>query len=261
MSSIIAKIPTLSIQDINNLRANARQYLDQPGRYEHASQVLEAIDKELARRYLPGMIKTFLAKNPDGFYGEVHRETERNYKLAASATCQQMFEKREFKRLLDNSDYADLIAMVGKAINLTNFIQGSFEKPKMLDAIRKNPHLYFSALYEMLWGKGDFPTKLGRFIEKMDELGLNKWTYVTYFPFLMDPDNNMFVKPEMIKKSLEISQYPLEYESTPTVQLYLEIMTFSNWLKDKLEALKPRDMIDIHSFMWHMAPTGKWSDD
>jgi len=69
------------------------------------------------------------------------------------------------------------------------------------------------------------------------------------------------VKPEMLKKSIELSSYPLDYESTPSFKLYKGILTFSNWLKNKTAELKPRDMIDVHSFMWHMAPTGKWSND
>lgn len=261
MSSIISKIPTMSIEDINKLRINARKLLDQPGRYAQASEVLDALDKELERRYLPGMTQTFLEQNPDGFYGEKHKLEERDYKEEAVAVCQKQLNKDEFRALLDSSSYEELIARAAKVINQTTFIQGSFEKPKFLDAIRKSPEIFFPALYDVLWSDDDIPKRFGRFIQRMEELGLNKWTYVTYFPFLMDPDNNMFVKPEMLKKSLDKSQYPLEYESTPSVELYLGIIEFSHWLKGKIASLKPRDLIDIHSFMWHMGPTGKWSEE
>ena len=92
-------------------------------------------------------------------------------------------------------------------------------------------------------------------------MGINKWTYATYFLFLSQPEDNMFVKPEMLKKSLEISKYLLLYDSKPSYSLYSEIIEFSKWLKQKISILEPRDMIDVHSFMWHMAPTGKWNDD
>jgi hypothetical protein len=71
----------------------------------------------------------------------------------------------------------------------------------------------------------------------------------------------MFVKPTMLQKSLEISQYPLIYESTPSADLYRQILNFCRWLQKAIAELEPRDLIDVHSFMWHMAPTGKWSDD
>lgn len=94
----------------------------------------------------------------------------------------------------------------------------------------------------------------------MDQLSLLKWTYFSYFLFLSDTDKYMFVKPEMLKRSLEICRYPLSYESKPSYELYSDILKYSHWLKDKIAELSPRDMIDVHSFMWHMAPTGKFSD-
>ena len=68
--SILDKIPTMSIDDMNKLRKNAVLKLDDPKSHQHACDVLDAIDKELERRYIPGMIKTFLEVYPDGFYGQ-----------------------------------------------------------------------------------------------------------------------------------------------------------------------------------------------
>jgi hypothetical protein len=261
MSTILNKIPSMSIEDINKLRVNARTLLDQPGRYQQASAVLDALDKELERRNLPGMISTFLEQNPDGFYGQVHREQERDYKDAASAECKNLLGKNIFGELVSQQDFNELISRACKLVNMTNFIQASFEKPRLIEAIKNSPEVFFPALYDLLWGDDEIRTRFPKFLSTLDGLNLNKWTYATYFLFLSDPDENMFVKPEMLKKSLEKSQYPLEYESTPSVELYLEIIKFSKWLKGKIHTLKPRDMIDIHSFMWHMAPTGKWSED
>jgi hypothetical protein len=147
---------------------------------------------------------------------------------------------------------------------VTNFIQGSFEKPKFLDTIKdeRKGVTFYQALYECLWGDElSRNTKLDNYFSTLNALSLGKWTYATYFLFLFEPENNMFVKPEMLKKSLETSQYPLVYESKPSSELYLQIVEFSLWLKNKISELKPRDMIDVHSFMWHMAPTGKWTEE
>ena len=71
----------------------------------------------------------------------------------------------------------------------------------------------------------------------------------------------MFVEPEGMKKSIQKARYPLEYQPHPTGELYAEILIFAEWLKARLAELKPRDMIDVQSFIWHMAPTGIHSED
>lgn len=263
MSSILNRISSMSDDDLRKLRTNALRLLDDPKRSEEAEGVLAGIDAELERRYLPGMIATFREVYPGGFYGEKQASEERDYKLAARELCLDLLSKQNFDDLVKASDWAELFDRVKRVVNKTNFIQGSFEKPKLLDAIQdpRNAPRFFKALHNVLWGKEDFFIRFQHYCDTLEELGLNKWTYATYFTFLADPEHGMFVKPTMLQKSLEISRYPLDYESTPSADLYRKILIFSEWLKSAIAELKPRDMIDVHSFMWHMAPTGKWADE
>ncbi|PRY70643.1 hypothetical protein [Halomonas ventosae] len=258
--NIVEKIPNMSIEEINRLRKNARAKLDDPKSYAGASEILDAIDKELERRYIPGMIATFEEKYPGGFYGDKQAEEERSYKLNASKQFHEILGREIFQELLESNEYEELYIRVAKVVNSTNFIQGSFEKPKLFDAIKSNESIYLAALYEHVWGSGNLDGRFNDFIGVLEELNICKWTYATYFLFLSSPQENIFVKPEMLKKSIEISKYPICYEPKPSYELYCQILEFSHWLKNKIAVLKPRDMIDVHSFMWHMAPTGKWSE-
>lgn len=253
----------MSDEDLRRTRENAHRLLDDIKRGKEAEAVLDAIERELERRYLPGMIATFREVYPGGFYGEKQAAEERNDKIAASDLCLSLLGKDEFSRLLAAKDWAELFERAKRIVNKTNLIQGSFEKPKFLDAIQ-NPSAaaeYFPALFEVLWGEGDFLVRFQRFCDILEKLGLNKWTYATYFIFLGDRENRMFVKPTMLQKSLEISRYPLVYDSTPSADQYRQILAFCRWLKNAIAELKPRDFVDVHSFMWHMAPTGKWADE
>lgn len=259
--NIVEKIPNMPIEEINRLRKNATEKLDDPKSYESATAILDAIDKELERRYIPGMIATFEEKYPGGFYGEKQAQNERNHKVKASQLFHELLGRDVFQRLLDSGQHEELCVRLGKVVNATSFIQGGFEKPILLDAIRANQSVYLPALYEHLWGDADLAVRFTNFLAVLEKLDICKWTYATYFLFLSAPVENMFVKPEMLKKSIEISEYPIHYEPKPSYELYAQILEFSHWLKNKIAVLKPRDMIDIHSFMWHMAPTGKWSQD
>lgn len=261
MGSIIERIPRMSIDGINTLCKNAQERLDNPKYSEYAQQVLAAIDQELERHYLPGMIVTFRKRYPGGFYGDTQAEEERNYKVYASDQFQELLGKKEFSSLLTFEQYEELYSRVATLVGLTNLIQGSFEKPKLLDAIRANLPTYMKTLFKCIYGSEGFAIRFDEFVSTLAELQLRKWTYATYFLFLSDPNKYMFVKPEMLKKSLTICKYPLYYKSTPSSGLYEEILKYSEWLKQKINELRPREMIDVHSFMWHMAPTGKWCED
>lgn len=259
--SPVEKIPKMCIEEINRLRKNAVAKLDDPKYYYRASEILDAIDKELERRYIPGMIAAFEERYPDGFYGDKQADEERSYKLNASKKFHDLLGREVFLKLLKSNEYEELYRRFEKVINSTNLIQGSFEKPKLLDAIKSNDTVYLNALYEHIWGGGEFSDRFNDFLAVLEKLNICKWTYATYFLFLSSPKEYIFVKPEMLKKSIEISKYPICYESEPSHELYHQILEFSHWLKNKIAVLEPRDMIDVHSFMWHMAPTGKWSDD
>jgi hypothetical protein len=55
--------------------------------------------------------------------------------------------------------------------------------------------------------------------------------------------------------------YARKKRSARFTRISTAINNFCRWLQKAIAELEPRDLIDVHSFMWHMAPTGKWSDD
>lgn len=253
------KLSTESDDDLQQRRRNAVRIIErEPGSPFgiKAELLLEQIDQEMRRRHLPGMIEAFLEKFPKGFDDPLYLDQERNYKLKASSYCREHLTSAAFSDT--NEQSTSLLDHVRKLVGMTNMIQGSFEKPKLLDTIGNPEHseLFRGALADVLHGAGDPPTRLERFSEALGQLGLMKWTYATYFLFLSEPDACMFVKPEGLKRSLEISGYQrIDYESEPSARLYREILRFAEWLKKKLEQeqrpeLKPRDMIDVQSFIW-----------
>ena len=138
MSDVLDKIPSMTQQQLDALRKNALRILetaDQVKTQLHAEDVLNRIDEQLEKRYLPGMIKAFYDVYPGGFYGEKQAEEERNYKLAASTKLKEILSQPEFEKLLEKGDYSMLYERSSQLVGMTNFIQGSFEKPQLLDKI------------------------------------------------------------------------------------------------------------------------------
>ena len=111
------------------------------------------------------------------------------------------------------------------------------------------------ALHSLLHGKDKFELRFWRFAFVLQEIGAAKWTIATYFPFLMYPDQYQFIKPNYTKNAARICAFDIKYATKLSWQTYKGMLAFSNYLRKELDDLKPRDNIDVQSFMWAIALT------
>ncbi|MBS0512918.1 MAG: hypothetical protein JSR42_17260 [Proteobacteria bacterium] len=256
------KLDSWSLNELHAARRNALDRRNDPRFANRVTEHVEAIEAEIERRSLPGMIARFREVYPGGFYGEKQASEERENKVAASLLCKTLFQCENLSRLIESKNWIELHDCLKQVVSATNLIQGSFEKPKLLDKLIQpaTAEVFFEALRSCLYGDGDFIDRFDDFCDVLDQADLAKWTYATYIPFLLEPEKYIFVKPEMLKHCIEKSNHWIVYESRPSGKKYREIIEYADWLKNKIKELAPRDMIDVHSFMWYMAPTGKWAE-
>jgi hypothetical protein len=93
----------------------------------------------------------------------------------------------------------------------------------------------------------------GRFADfwrTLEEMDADKWTVATYFPFIFAPKEYMFMKPQVTTRAAEICAFELNYAPKPNWLTYEKLLVFARYLKDELDDLRPRDMIDVQSFIW-----------
>jgi hypothetical protein len=76
------------------------------------------------------------------------------------------------------------------------------------------------------------------------------WPVVTVFGFLALPRVHFFVKPNVTRAAAGAYGYELAYESRPSWHVYSKILNFASAVRQDLRDLKPRDLIDIQSFLW-----------
>ena len=251
-------------EELRILQKNAKIILDREPTTElgqRAGTTLAAVEEEFARRHLPGAIARFKEDFQKFFDDPAYLDQERNYKVDAAQFCRDQLHVGAFQRATDSTSREALLKDVRRLIGMTNLLQPTFEKPRLLDKISEPAvtPTFLTILEELMWGLHSPEIRLARFCEVTADWGLNKWTNATYFLFFAHPGECMFVKPESMRRALDSSPYVLTYQSTPTAELYGGILGFSRWLRSKLEEFKPKDMIDIQSFIWDMAPTGKWA--
>ena len=206
-------------------------------------------------RSLPDSIQYFLEQYPEGFYGSRFREEERNYKDNAHKLALELLDKSDVTALSKEKAYEQIAARALKVSNATNLIF-PYEKMALKDGLRepKAQERFACGLIAMLHDTGEFSARFETFAGILGDIGAGRWTIATYFQFLLFPNEFMFVKPNVTQNAAAVCRFEISYRPQLNWRTYRRILHFSNHLRDQLAALKPRDMIDVQSFMWCIAP-------
>jgi hypothetical protein len=212
------------------------------------------VDQELQRRGVAAMIARFEAAYPGGFHGEAYLQRQRRHKERASMIGRDRLAPAALRELVGRHDWERLFDRIKLVVEMTDLIPVGYWRTRLLDEIRKPTvaRLFYPALFDALHGTGTAAERLGRFAAALHNLGLRQWSYPSYFLFLCEPAACMFVMRERLDAGVDMARYPLDIPPFPGAEPYADILTFSRWLKDTLQALEPRDMLDVQSFIWHV---------
>jgi hypothetical protein len=200
--------------------------------------------------------RKFLRFFPKGFYDAKYISWERGYKWAAHERWLSLLNKREYGKLLSGGETAEIAARAIKAESSTNLIF-SFEKMALRDALRSadGAHTFAVGLYDLAYGRGKLKNRFSRWCEAVESLPkiLSRvFTHpvVTVFGFLANPDEHIYLKPTVTRRAAAEYGFDLTYESRPSWKVYSSLLGFAETIGRDLTDLRPRDMIDIQSFIW-----------
>lgn len=204
---------------------------------------------------LPQSIQFFLEEFPEGFYGEKFREHERDYKDKAHALACELLGKEVFCGLLESENYAEIVKRALKVTNATNLIFPN-EKMALKDGLQtpEAQQSFSKSLYALLYSEEELESRFVGFSKVLENIDAAKWTTATYFLFLIHPDKHMFIKPTITQYSSELCGYEVNYKPQLNWLTYKSVLRFSEYIMSEISELNPRDMIDVQSFMWCIAP-------
>jgi len=126
-----------------------------------------------------------------------------------------------------------------------------FEKTRLQDVLRgpaADPFIRAAARFTL----GGGAVALADMEAALKPHDANKWTVVTYLPYLWRPDAHMFLKPEVTKDFAARVGHPFasHYEARLRMSVYESLLDLVGKTEAELAALKPRDRIDVQSFIW-----------
>jgi hypothetical protein len=202
--------------------------------------------------------KKFLYYFPGGFSGKKYIEWERSYKKEASDQFQAKLNKTEFKKLLSAEKYSEIALTAVQIESRTNLLF-SFEKMALRDAVKtkEGAKMFATGLYELLYGRKKLKDRFENFIKAVALLPRKQtrvltWPLVTVFGFLGNPDEHIFLKPRVTQAAAEKYNFDFKYVSKPNWESYQNIIQFAEQIRTDINDLKPKDFIDLQSFIWVM---------
>ena len=203
-----------------------------------------------------GCRRKFLKYFHDGFHDEKYVDWEREYKRNAHLRWVELLSRPHMRSLMHAGNFME-IARRAVAIEARTNLLFSFEKMALRDAIRQpaGARAFAEGLFEFLHGRGSEETRFGRWVDAVASLPRRQtrvltWPVVTVTGFIAQPDRHIFLKPNVTRRAAKMYGFDFQYRSQPNWNTYRCLLEFGEQVRKDQRALRPRDMIDIQSFLW-----------
>jgi hypothetical protein len=203
-----------------------------------------------------GCRRKFLKFFPEGFRDEKYREWEREYKWTAHERWADQLDAASMGVMMQRGEYAR-VARTAVAIESRTNLLFSFEKMALRDAIRTpgGARTFSEGLYDFLHGQDSAEARFTAWIGSVGALPRRQtrvltWPLVTVFGFIAQPDRHMFLKPNVTRRAAALYGFEFDYQSKPDWEVYSCLLAFAAQVRKDQRALRPRDMIDVQSFIW-----------
>lgn len=210
-------------------------------------------------------IDLFKTRNPGftSFADEAHElyASETAYKRKAVADIRDIlggFVSGDAAAKTDEEAWRAIYA----AIQLTNFMNW-----RDVSYLRENLFAedgrwldFFNRLIKLLQSTAnDYRPELSSMLAWLDSLDCSaniSKILPTYFLFLWDPEHHICIKPKVFDTFLRaIDEPPTGRGVRLTLDTYERVLGIANTVRDALEPFSPKDLVDVHSFVWEVGRT------
>jgi hypothetical protein len=202
--------------------------------------------------------RKFLRYFPGGFRDETYVEWERGYKWDTHLRWQAVLAESQFHRLMQAGDYPEIARRAVRVEQQSRHSMiFSFEKMALRDAVKvpAGAAAFAQGLFDFLHGKASLEQRFGDWVATVASLPRKQtrvltWPLVTVFGFIAQPGLHLFLKPTVTRAAARAYGFDLRYTARPNWSTYQALLQFAEQVRGDQRALRPRDMIDLQSFLW-----------
>ena len=226
----------------------ARVAYRRPGRARTLTRTTSSLPLKCRRKFLPYF--------PGGLKDPTYLEWERNYKWHAHERWTELLGRERLATLLKDGEHLAIARLATGIESRTNLLF-SFEKMALRDAVKTEAGavLFSEGLWDFLYGGGTDEARFERWLACVGALPRRQtrvltWPVVTVVGFIAQPDRHVFLKPNVTRTAAKAYGFAFDYASRPNWRTYQSLLAFAERVRREQRELRPRDMIDLQSFIW-----------
>jgi hypothetical protein len=202
--------------------------------------------------------RKFLRFFPGGFHDQTYLDSERDYKCETHRRWEETLGRGEFARLLHAREFVEIAARAVRVEQRSRHSMiFSFEKMALRDAVKTpaGATRFAQGLFDWLYGRGSDRNRFERWSNVVATLPRRQtrvltWPLITVFGFIAQPARQIFLKPNVTKTAALAYGFPFAYASKPNWETYASLLELAERVRRDNRDLRPRDMIDLQSFIW-----------
>lgn len=181
---------------------------------------------------------------------------ERDYKVELSKLARAQLSEAKMTEGIKQGNFAELIETAKQIFRHNkNNMPSPYEKTMIGNIEGEQIKPFIQALYDYLHGSNPWTERLAQFAANFEQITGQKatWPHLTLYPFLLFPEEHIFLKPDAMRKATNVLDFHWDYQSSPDLNTYQQFQQLARQLLPKLQPLGARDMIDVQSFLWVVA--------
>jgi hypothetical protein len=196
------------------------------------------------------------------FDSDGYLRAERHYAWQTHLLVAEWFQSDEGRRLLTAGPSEELAYKIRDLLALTSLltsrelaaVQEMFEEIDAASRFAAATLAFVNSPSEVTFNRlvgitGNLPAEFGR-------APVLTWPVVTALPFLANPMELVFLKPEVTRRMADALCFDLLYDACPTWTTYRRLQRWHDHLLARLRPLGARDFIDVHGFLSVVAASG-----
>ena len=196
--------------------------------------------------------RKFLRFFPKGFDDDKYVAWERGYKWQAHERWEEQLNRTEFQSLLKNGEFGEIAARAVKIESPTNLLF-SFEKMALRDAVKSEEGAKIFAEDSMIFctarANRNVNSSVGARRSRNCQKAIESFDTSGRYGFRLSrsTEKHIFLNRCNTRRCAEYGL--ISYKSNLPGNLR-GLLEFAELIKQDLADLKPRDMIDVQSFIW-----------
>ncbi len=196
------------------------------------------------------LTEILLSHFEEGFYADDYIAQHRFPELQAHPYLQGVLNHIVFTQLLQTEAYAEISIRALEVLSRTRLLKSEVYQ-HLAQALTdpKNQVLFAKSLYELLFGRDTEEHLFEQFAACLAQFNALNWQLATYFLFMSAPHTAMLCNPRVVSTAADWCLFELHYDKKPNWHTYQQLLAFSQYLKQELADMQPRDMLDIYIFL------------